>query len=137
VQGQWGTPELGQKKDVYLVNNTVYSNGTHGIWINSTNVVNIVVRNNTVSNNADNPQITQLAGSEGQTTVDHNLFYSSNTTVGSSPVTGDPKFVNPGTDFHLQAGSPAIGAGSATNAPPDDLDLVARGASIDIGAYER
>ncbi len=44
-------------------------------------------------------------------------------------------FVGP-TDFHLTATSPAIGAGSATLAPPSDFDGTARDAAPDLGAFE-
>ena len=57
-----------------------------------------------------------------------------------APVAGDPKFVAPGTDFHLRSGSAAIDAGSAAVAPlvTTDLDQLARprGLGYDIGAYE-
>ncbi len=47
----------------------------------------------------------------------------------------DPEYVSPYTDFHLQAGSPAIGAG--INVYIDvDFDGVAVGDPPDIGAYE-
>ena len=52
---------------------------------------------------------------------------------------GDPRFVDLTTgDFHLQAASPAIDAGTNDFAPIDDLDGNARpiGASVDIGPYE-
>jgi hypothetical protein len=42
---------------------------------------------------------------------------------GDAPVTGNPQFVNPsGGNFHLQPDSPAIDAGSATDAPVQDFD---------------
>ncbi|MCY3742210.1 MAG: dockerin type I domain-containing protein [Candidatus Poribacteria bacterium] len=51
-----------------------------------------------------------------------------------------PLFVDPlgAKDFHLQAGSPAIDAGTNAYAPDDDLDGAARpaGAAVDIGPYE-
>lgn len=45
----------------------------------------------------------------------------------------------PSGDYHLKDGSPAIDAGTATNAPPRDLDgdLRPSGAGVDIGADER
>ena len=53
---------------------------------------------------------------------------------------GDPKFMNPPSDFHLQSGSPAIAAGVH---PPDpamltDMDDVARPptGAVDVGAYQ-
>ena len=55
-------------------------------------------------------------------------------------LSGDPKFVNPPSDFHLQSGSPAIAAGVH---PPDaamltDKDGVARPSTgaVDVGAYQ-
>lgn len=49
----------------------------------------------------------------------------------------DPLFVRP-VDVHLQAGSPAIDAGSKTAAPLSDLDGNVRptGDGVDMGAYE-
>jgi hypothetical protein len=49
----------------------------------------------------------------------------------------DPSFVNQvGGDFHLNAGSLAIGAGTSTNAPATDFDGVTRTVPVDIGAFE-
>jgi hypothetical protein len=39
-------------------------------------------------------------------------------------------------DVHLQAGSPAINAGTASGAPTVDIDNGLRESSPDIGAYE-
>jgi hypothetical protein len=51
----------------------------------------------------------------------------------------DALFVNcAGNDYHLKTGSPAIGSGTATNAPLFDLDGRSRpyGGGFDIGCYE-
>jgi hypothetical protein len=40
-------------------------------------------------------------------------------------------------DLHLQAGSPAVDAGSAEGAPSEDAEGRPRGGVPDIGAYER
>lgn len=47
-------------------------------------------------------------------------------------------FVVPGADFHLAPTSPALDAGTASQAPADDLDGAPRpvGAAVDVGAYE-
>jgi hypothetical protein len=57
---------------------------------------------------------------------------------GQDDVTDDPLFVSgwPGVNLDLQAGSPAIDAGTATGAPADDLVGYARDATPDLGAYE-
>ncbi len=48
-------------------------------------------------------------------------------------------FVAVGSDYRLRPDSPAVDAGTATSAPPLDLDGVSRpqGPAVDIGAYER
>jgi hypothetical protein len=53
-------------------------------------------------------------------------------------VLADPRFVDPAHgDFHLQAGSPAIDAGSSSGAPATDFGGRARSdGHVDIGAYE-
>jgi parallel beta-helix repeat protein len=50
----------------------------------------------------------------------------------------DDHFVDPDADLHLLADSPAIDAGTATQAPSTDLEGTARplGAAVDLGAYE-
>jgi hypothetical protein len=62
----------------------------------------------------------------------------------SGTITTDPKFINPSVDpkiadFHLQAGSPALGGADATPAPSPDLagTISPLGAKNDLGAYQR
>ncbi|NIA15929.1 MAG: hypothetical protein GWP08_17845, partial [Nitrospiraceae bacterium] len=57
----------------------------------------------------------------------------------SGNIDADPALVDPGNhSYHLQAGSPALDAGTALNAPSDDFDSEARpaGAAHDIGYDE-
>ncbi len=62
--------------------------------------------------------------------------------LGEGNLSRDPMFVSPAWgqagDFHLKAGSPAIGAGSGEGAPAIDLDGKVRpaGDGYDIGVYE-
>jgi hypothetical protein len=48
-------------------------------------------------------------------------------------------FVDPGSDFHLKPGSPAVNTGTLTEAPSVDLEDNPRpaGPGVDIGAYEQ
>ncbi len=58
---------------------------------------------------------------------------------GAGNIDVDPLFVDPASgDFHLQAGSQAIDAGTDEEAPPTDLDGYTRpcGDGYDLGAYE-
>jgi hypothetical protein len=78
----------------------------------------------------------------GYGTISHNLYRGGIDTpdFDDSPISGDPRFVSPGTDFHLQTGSAAIDVGVAAVAVTvsDDYDGTARpqGSGFDIGAYE-
>jgi hypothetical protein len=57
--------------------------------------------------------------------------------VGTKTILANPLFVNlAAADYHLQAGSPAINAGTTTRAPATDIDGKAR-SQPDVGAYEK
>jgi hypothetical protein len=67
------------------------------------------------------------------------FYMQSGSNVTSHNLTGtDPKFVNAGNgNFHLQPGSPAIDAGTSTDAPLVDFDGRARNdGQVDMGAFE-
>jgi hypothetical protein len=87
------------------------------------------VRNNIFygSGTAADPVLNSIpAGS----VVDHNVYYRAPLSSGVSDLSstsGDPLFANPGIDFRLGVGSPAIGAGTA-------LDLPQALPSRDLGA---
>jgi hypothetical protein len=79
---------------------------------------------------------------------DHNIWFCSHSdwTLDSTSKGVDPQMVDPANgDFHLKSGSPAIDAGTASDAPStgltpptSDFEYNARpaGASYDLGAYE-
>jgi len=120
-------------KQFEFVNNTLYNNygGQGGIANYSpagTFATGTVIRNNIVYG----PSPTNYGGMG--ITVDHNLFYGGASTVGTGYVTSDPKFVS-STNFHLQSGSPAISAGSATTAPTTNFDGSTRSNPPNIGSY--
>jgi hypothetical protein len=130
----WSGTKNGPMSNIIFINNISYNNG-RGFWSNTTNITNVVVSNNIFSQNK-----TQMSlASTANITIDHNLFYGNASSVlGTNYVIGDPKFVNPPANFHLQASSPAIDTGTSLNAPTTDADgnTRPRGAGIDIGAYE-
>ena len=110
--------------------NTIYANnaggGVAGIRLGS----NVSASNTTIRDNII------FGNSAGDITT-----YSATNTVADHNIMGgiDPKFRNTASfDFHLQVGSPAIGAGVAVTGLTADFDGVARplGSSYDTGGYE-
>ena len=137
-----------------VVNNTIAYNGHAGIVVGgSGGVSGVVVRNNILAYNSGNGIAwdgTCPNSSVGPTYADHNVIFGN----GSSPIdtqscsatntsggnrTTDPLFVSPaGRDFHLQAGSPALGYALPEWTPGGDYDGETRPQSgaPDAGAYE-
>jgi hypothetical protein len=139
---------------VIIVNNTVVHNNT-GILVGGGDYYHTTepddysfVANNIVYDN--NYGISESGGTGTHNIYTNNLVYKNvkaehtlrNGLTPSNPVAADPRFVRytpaGDGDYHLAAGSPAIDAGTATNAPAMDLDGVSRprGAGHDIGAHE-
>jgi hypothetical protein len=110
---------------------------------NSNVIVNNILTNNT------NAGIESYEGDSGDPAggdvFDHNLFYGDGATCSfpsgstgiscTNSISANPMYVTPGSNFQLQAGSPAIGAASATDAPATDYNGTARTAPYNIGAY--
>lgn len=140
--GGWGEPVPSHPiANVLVINNTFWSNGTDGwgpaVVLENPDADDIVIRNNLMSQNASAQMEVDQVGQN--LIVEFNLFHGDGSPYGTDVVTGDPMLTNPsGGDFHLQAGSPAINAGSSVDAPPDDFDGTARpqDTGYDIGAYE-
>ncbi|MCP5102716.1 MAG: BACON domain-containing protein, partial [bacterium] len=142
-----GDASVKPMKDIFIINNTFYNNGGGGwgggIGVENPDVQNLVIRNNIVSQNVTFQIEVEPNVSMSNLTVDHNLIHGyrnyGDEIKGDNPVEGDPLFVNVSSaDFHLQAGSPAIDAGSSTGAPSDDYEGNSRpqGSGYDIGAFE-
>ncbi|MFH0980295.1 MAG: right-handed parallel beta-helix repeat-containing protein, partial [Planctomycetota bacterium] len=133
--------------NVQIFNNTLYNNGRDGwgggIVIQNPDAQGVVIRNNICSGNLSFQIAVNAAMLVENVTVDHNLIDGyrggEDEIYGDDYVEGDPAFADAAAaDFHLQEGSPAIDAASATNAPATDFDGNPRpaGAGYDIGSYE-
>ena len=79
----------------------------------------------------DDPDFTRAEIADGT--------WTASTGRGQGNITSEPLFVSgwPEVDLHLQAGSPAVNAGSAEGAPGNDIEGRPRDAQPDMGAYER
>ena len=109
-----------------IFNNDVYANaGDAGIRIGySGGATNTTIQNNIIYQNTNGDIKDYGTG----TVADHNLLNTTN-----------PLFVDAATsNFHLQAGSPAINTGITVAAVTTDFDGIARpqGSAYDIGAFE-
>lgn len=140
---------------VIISANTVFNNGSSGLVVGAggepkgSRADNCLVSNNIFTYN--NRYGFVESGSTGtHNRYIRNLAYQNklgplqlqNGDIAPDTVNADPKFVNytgdSNGDYHLGTGSPAIRAGSAEGAPPDDIEGRPRSTSseIDIGAYQ-
>jgi hypothetical protein len=139
-------------RNTRVTNNTAFHNGEGGFVVGGGDYVNqsapcdyMVVTNNIAYGN------TGYGFSEQGDNGAHNIWsnnlangngtdWSLNTSSHVNDVTGSPGFVNyqadGSGDYHLHAGSPAIGTGLATYAPAIDFSGVTRTSPFDLGAYK-
>lgn len=140
--------------DVLIANNTVTTSHT-GIIVGSGDTyywtggaTNVIVTSNIVYDNAagiSEQGVTKATNRYANNLVYQNSSYNYSLKNGLQPtgsVSALPQFAaysRTGTpDLHILASSPAVGKGTATNAPPTDFDGKPRNASTgyDIGAYQ-
>jgi parallel beta-helix repeat protein len=153
-------------KNITVQNNLVYNNYMNGFSLGHMgDIVNILYRNNTIYQSGTAIMIGHVqqikmvnnifsikasenltSGDRSKVQFDYNLYYASGTSIdksslGANSIFANPQLVAPGSgNFHLEASSPAIDAGSSTPGEfaPTDFDGHPRpqGAGYDIGAYE-
>jgi Protein of unknown function (DUF1565). len=138
--------------DLTIVNNTSFNNYM-GAWIGANEhytyngpADNIKFSNNIIYDNRGYG-IKEGGATGTHNTYTNNLVYDNGTNItlqnglkATGTIAADPKFVkyvaSGGGDYHLAAGSPAIDAGTSTNAPTTDMYGTARQGAVDIGAVE-
>jgi hypothetical protein len=136
-------------QDIVIANNTVDGARSVGIVVGSgdsgssaTSGDHISVANNIITNSKGGIRELGITGPHNKYV--NNLVYHTGwivrlrRSVAVGTIIGDPKFVNPEAhDYHLQAGSPAIGAATMDYAPATDFDghPQALGTSGALGAY--
>lgn len=128
---------IGSGSDNQAYRNIVYNNTGRGFQVGYGATINNQVFHNTVYNNASTG--IAILASATDTIHKNNVYYNNtlaNTDAGTGTVaannrTTDPSFVNAtAADFGLQAGSPAIDAGTTIAGEPYN------GAAPDQGAFE-
>ena len=134
--GCWaGTFEVHNSQPVVdrVRNNLLYAVGARPYWIPS-------VSNWALLGGSENCQSTNTSAQCPNFAGSNNLVFGNGaptfTNILTSNVNVDPKLVNPGADFHLQSGSPAIGAGIAIPNLNRDIDGRLRPNPPSVGAYE-
>ncbi|MFM9881862.1 MAG: nitrous oxide reductase family maturation protein NosD [Burkholderiales bacterium] len=137
----YGHVQVGQMKNVTVVNNTLYDNGI-GVDVRwGSNTTNMVLANNAVYS-PGKTAINSASGINAGATVRANYIEGATDIatdnlrffVGGSATSA---FVNPAArEFWPPTGSPLIGMGVANLAAPADFNQSARAAAIDVGAYE-
>lgn len=143
----------GLRKNINIFHNTVFrsiGNGGAGIYIATSNIEGIVIRNNVVS--FDPKWVGQITAkypeSVNKITADRNLTWGRQECANDAPdcvelvdgtLRADPKFVDTyKLDLHLQPGSLAIDTGITLPLIENDFDGTSRpqGNYYDMGAYE-
>ena len=138
----------GTTRNAKVTNNTFYANGggmSIGDWTGP--IVNLYVRNNIFSQNVQHTIVNRDRPGDSGKVIAYNLIdgfrgYSGGgfvETRGTNYVEGNPYFVDgPNHNFRLQSNSPAINAGTSTDAPSFDYGGNSRpqGGGYDIGAFE-
>lgn len=122
----------GQPLTLVMLNNII-ANGSGPVYCGPT--VNLTAQNNLFYRPGDPVQVE----AHGTTYTAAQIAAGA---LGPGNISAAPRFVRPAWgvegDYHLQPGSAGIDQGTATGAPPADLDYRPRpqGRAVDMGAYE-
>jgi len=145
----WSIQAADGLNNVLIANNTFafpQGGGQEGQIMLWNNQSNLTIENN-IFYGAKNYAITRYSSTISNCSIDHNLIYgvsammadTSGCAIGSTQ-NADPSFVNPSSipfDFHVRAGSPAIGSGVVVPAISAISGVVrALDANTDVGAYQ-
>ncbi len=133
--------------NVKIYNNTLFGNGETALLIygKAGDVTNVEIKNNIFDLSNSNSNAFHVFNKEKNASLalQNNLYWPKavrlNKLSDSSPVIGDPRFVNPGEkDFHLLPGSAAIDKGIPLGEVSYDKDGIKRpqGTAPDLGAFE-
>lgn len=132
-------------RSVDLYNNTLYNCGSGGSDTSQQAAYNISIktrlRNNIVWQANGKPYYALTTYSCSNLSGQNNIYFGSSLSACANvtgSLTSNPLFVNTGTDFHLQATSPAIDVGTVIGTLTMGIDGNGRpqGSAYDIGAYE-
>ncbi|HKV39674.1 MAG TPA: choice-of-anchor Q domain-containing protein, partial [Blastocatellia bacterium] len=136
-----------------VINNTVVGNAVDGIRVDTRIPTSLQVFRNNIVLGSPIGLLTEFGSAANDPTWQNNLVFNNNLNYsGIADQTGvngnlsaPPLFVDqPNGNYHLQAGSPAIDAGSPVGAPATDFDGNPRGVDtdhdgspdFDIGAFQ-
>ena len=138
----------GTSSPILLLNNTFYANGDRAVNVagatpGSPCTATVTLINNILAGHTTRGIDTTAVGAGAIISTSYNVYSSSidatGGVAGPGNLTANPQFSSAATgDFRLKVGSPAIDAGTNTNAPAKDIQGVTRpfGAKVDAGAYE-
>jgi hypothetical protein len=139
-----------ENEGTIVVHNTIVGSGHSGIVVGGDDGVgDIVIRNNILAFNSGYGVESDSDCPTGPVAVDRNVIFGNrggavesgcaNVTVTGGNIVRDPRFVAPGRNFDLKAGSPAIDRARPDYSPRVDLRGRRRpsGRGYDVGALER
>ncbi|HEY0580962.1 MAG TPA: right-handed parallel beta-helix repeat-containing protein, partial [Chloroflexota bacterium] len=145
----WGIHTWHAARRLIIANNLVFNNGLGGILVGAGDAPGGVTADGfLVTNNIvlDNPRGIVESGNTGCNQYVANLLFRNgidaslkNGNLAAQSVSDDPRFVDyrsdGGGDYHLQATSPAIAAGTDQGAPGSDFEGAPRVGQYSIGPY--